>query len=136
MSSNPTDRIPDRVPDRVPTVSPEGPRAPARRPCPPSPSPTEGDTVSEPATPCPTTVSQPWFQTHQLTWTYPTHHHHTRQTHTRTHPCPTCGAPPHARCVTKTGHTTPNHGRRARLAHGVCCHGYGAPGTCPLGLAR
>lgn len=70
MSSNPT----DRVPDRVPTVSQEGFRAPVRRPCPPSPSPTEGDTVREPSQPCPATVSQPWFTDHQITWTNATNH--------------------------------------------------------------
>lgn len=54
MSSTPT----DRVPNRVPTMSRKAVRADASRPCPPSPSPPEGDTVSEPSRPCPPTVSR------------------------------------------------------------------------------
>lgn len=43
----------DRVPSVSPSVSPGVSRAHARRVCPPVPSPSEGDTLSEP----PTTVS-------------------------------------------------------------------------------
>lgn len=126
----------DRVPDRVPTVSQKGSRATASRPCPQSPSSTKGDTVSEPSAPCPVTVSQPWFQPTETTWTYPTQISSPTHHHTRTIPCPTCGAPPGARCVTRTGTNTPNHGQRARLANNICCRGFGAEGTCPRGLTR
>lgn len=57
MSPEPISLNPECVPECVPSVSQQGPRADARRVCPPSPSPTEGDTLSEPAAVCPATVS-------------------------------------------------------------------------------
>lgn len=45
------------VPHCVPECVPNDLRAPASECVPPSPSPSEGDTLSEPAALCPTTVS-------------------------------------------------------------------------------
>lgn len=116
MSRPPT----DRVPDRVPTVSPRGPRADARRLCPPSPSSSMGDTVSEPPRPCPATVSQPYFQHDEIQWHYPDPNHPSTRDFPRAaatrinNPCPTCGAPPRAACVTK--HGKPISGRHTARA--------------------
>lgn len=104
----------------------------------PAPSPTEGDALSESRSTATTERDshspKPWFQHDEITWHYPDPTHPStnafpRSSTRRQRPCPTCGAPPTANCVTRSGNPKDgNHKARSRERQP---HGSGVAGATP-----
>lgn len=101
------------VPKCVPVCVPNARQGPGESSASLVPSPYGRDALSEPS------ASASPKRVPHTTWTYPVNNHPAtldfpRAAHTRTVPCPHCGAPPTAHCATKTGNTTAPHKDRRR----------------------